>query len=420
MQANKKTSKLQRLFNISTDQRNFNAGLWHGAFLAMGMSLTQPTTVISAFIADLTGSTIWVGALSTILSVAGTLPQVFIARWIEPKTRKLPYLLAAISLRVISWGTLAFLILFIGDKYPLLLVWIFVAMLIIFYMGGSLGNIPYTDIIGKVIPQQRRGAFFGGIGLLAGPLSVGAALVARRILSDVPYPNNYAMLFGLAALWLGIASIGFWIIKEPVNTNAEVRMQSWLTYWQELKTASHKMKPLIATQLLTGFSLMSMPFYVVYSRNQLNAPAHSVGLFLLAQVIGGALSNLIWARLVDRSGSRHMLFFCSLTGTIVPILAIILGKFGWMAMLPVFFLVGAIIDGRKVGFQSALLETAPSSKRSTYTGLNAIMTLPVAFLSLVAGLLLQHWSYITLFLFTAFFIGTGSIIIYHWANIKND
>jgi hypothetical protein len=48
-------------------------------------------------------------------------------------------------------------------------------MLVIFYAGGGLGNIPYTDIIGKVIPQERRGAFLGGKGALAGPLSVGAA-----------------------------------------------------------------------------------------------------------------------------------------------------------------------------------------------------------------------------------------------------
>ena len=50
--------------------RNFISALWHGAFLALGMALTQPTTVVAAFVADLTGSTIWVGGLSTVLTVA--------------------------------------------------------------------------------------------------------------------------------------------------------------------------------------------------------------------------------------------------------------------------------------------------------------------------------------------------------------
>ncbi|MBU0510248.1 MAG: hypothetical protein KJ638_00910 [Chloroflexi bacterium] len=37
---------------IPVNRRNFIAGLWHGAFLALGVSLTQPTTVISAFVAE--------------------------------------------------------------------------------------------------------------------------------------------------------------------------------------------------------------------------------------------------------------------------------------------------------------------------------------------------------------------------------
>ncbi len=88
----------------SNDKRNFAGGIWHGAFLALGNSLTRPTTVISAFISELTGSAVWVGGLSTLLTVAGTLPQIFVARWLEPKPRKMPYLMTAIYLRVVSWG----------------------------------------------------------------------------------------------------------------------------------------------------------------------------------------------------------------------------------------------------------------------------------------------------------------------------
>jgi predicted MFS family arabinose efflux permease len=134
------------------------------------------------------------------------------------------------------------------------------------------------------------------------------------------------------------------------------------------------------------------------------------------QVVGGSLSNLIWARLVDHSGSRRMLFFCAMISTLTPILAVVLSPFGWVAMLPVFFLAGAIINGRGVGFQSALLEIAPATERSTYAGLNSVLTLPVAFLSLVAGLFLQYWSYTALFLLAAIFVGTGAIVIHRWAS----
>ena len=414
MQVDERASTPLNPLALSVNRRNFIAGLWHGAFVALGMALTQPTTVISAFVADLTGSTLWVGGLSTVLLVAGTLPQIFVARWIEPKPRKQPYLIAAISLRVISWGTLAWLIFTIGNQHPILMAWALVGMLAIFYAGGGIANIPYTDIIGKVIPSGKRGAFFGGRSALAGPLSIGAAFAAKQILAKVAYPNNYALLFGLAAAGLAIASLGFWAMKEPISTTVKNTVLPWHEYWQQLVLASRKIKTLIAVQLLTGFSLMSMPFYVVFAREKLFAPDEAVGWFLLVQVLGGTIASLFWAHLVDRVGSRRMLYYCALTSTSIPLLAIALSAFGWVGLLPVFFLVGAILNGRDVGFQSALLELAPEEQRSSYAGLNAVLVLPIAFLSLAAGFFLQHWSYTALFLMTAIFVGTGAAMIYIW------
>ena len=212
-------------------RRNFIGGLWHGAFLALGMALTQPTTVVAAFISDLTGSTVWVGGLSTVLTVAGALPQLFLARWIEPRPRKMPYLMLAIYLRVVSWGVLAWMIMAIGSEHPQLLTWALVGLLAVFSIGGGLGGVPYPDIIGKVIPPDRRGAFFGDRQIIAGPLAIGAAMLARHVLVHMAYPDNYALLFGLAAGSLLIASLGFWMIREPPQPSAKNRPQEWRALW---------------------------------------------------------------------------------------------------------------------------------------------------------------------------------------------
>ena len=392
-----------------TERRNFLGGLWHGAFLALGMALTQPTTVIAAFVAELTGSTVWVGGLSTVLTVAAALPQLFIARLVEPRPTKMPFLLLAIYLRVTSWAVLAWLIYTIGDSHPDLLAWALVGLLAIFYAGGGLGNIPYTDIIGKVIPARRRGAFFGGKEALAGPLAVGAALLARRILAGVEYPDSYALLFGLAAIALAVASLGFWLIREPPRADAPGRSQPWRAYWAQLGAAARRLRTLVIVQLLTGFSLMALPFYVVYARQELGGPPEAVGWFLLAQVTGGVLGNLLWARLVDRVSSRTMLTACALTSTVAPLLAIILASLGWWGLLPTFFLAGAAFNGRRVGFQSALLELAPATERPTFAALNAVLILPVAVLPLLAGLLLQTWSYVALFGLTTGFVALGAV-----------
>jgi MFS family permease len=395
---------------IGLERRNFFSALWHGAFLALGMALTQPMTVIAAFVADLTGSTIWVGGLSTVLMVASAMPQLFVARWIEPRPRKMPYLMLAIYLRAVSWGALAGLTYAIGASHPHLLAWVLVGLLAIFYAGGGLGGVPYTDIIGKIIPQERRGAFFGGRQALAGPLSVGAALLARQILAGVAYPTNYALLFGLAAFSLLVASLGFWLICEPPRADADGKMPSQREYADQLRKTARRLETLIGVQWLTGFSLMVLPFYVVYARQELGAPLGAIGQFMLAQVLGGVLANLVWARLVDQHGSRFMLSVCAAISMLTPLLAILLGRFSWIGLLPVLFLSGATFNGRNVGFSSALLELAPAAERPTYAALNVVLILPVAFLSLIAGALLEYWSYSTLFLVAAAFIGMGVLL----------
>ncbi len=400
---------LARLSGLISEHRNFIGGLWHGAFLALGMALTQPTTVIASFVSDLTGSTVWVGGLSTVLTVASAIPQIFVARLIEPRRRKMPYLMLAIYLRVASWGALAWLVHSIGASKPDLLAWVLVGLLAVFYAGGGLGGVPYMHIIGKVIPPNRRGAFFGGRQILAGPLSVGAALAARQVLTDVGYPDNYALLFGLAAAGLAIASLGFWAIREPPDETTYARPKPWREYISQVVGATLRIRDLVIVQILTGFSLMAMPFYVVYARDMLGAPVEATGWYLLTQVVGGVIFNVVWARLVDRFGSRVMLAVCATISTMAPILAVLLSGLGWLGLLPTFFLIGAALDGRRVGFYTGLLELAPEVERPTYSALNEVLATPIAFLPLLAGVLLQSVPYHALFLGVAVFIATGAL-----------
>ena len=128
--------------------------------MALGVSLTQPTIVISAFVADLTGSTIWVGGLMTVLTVAGVIPQLFVARLIEPRPKKMPYLLIAIYLRVISWGILAWSIYVFSGQNPMALAGILVGMLIIFNAGGgALGSFLTQISLGRSSRRTNVGHF---------------------------------------------------------------------------------------------------------------------------------------------------------------------------------------------------------------------------------------------------------------------
>jgi len=344
---------------MSLNRRNLLGLLWHSTFLALGMALTQPATVIAAFIADLTGSTLWVGGFTTLLAVANALPQIFVARLIEPRPYKRPTLLLAIYMRVASWGTLASLIFVLGAQRPMALVWAMLGLLAIFYAGGGLGGVPYTDIVGKVIPSTQRGAFFATREVLSGPFAIGAALLAPHILSGIVYPYNYALLFALAATGLGIASLGIWAVREPPRVGDPHPPHPWPVYMQQLRRVAHQLRRLVLVQILTGLSLLALPFYITYARAVLNAPNVATGWYLLAQVGGGVLANLLWGWLITHCGCKTMLQACATLSMLNPLLALALGHLGWAGLLPTFFIVGATgradcgVLQRAVGFCAA-------------------------------------------------------------------
>jgi hypothetical protein len=73
-----------------------------------------------------------------VLTVAAGLPQLFVARRIEPRSHKKPFLLLAIYLRVVSWAVLAGLVALLGASHPQMLAWALVGLLAVFYAGGGL------------------------------------------------------------------------------------------------------------------------------------------------------------------------------------------------------------------------------------------------------------------------------------------
>jgi len=136
-----------------------------------------------------------------------------------------------------------------------------------------------------------------------------------------------------------------------------------------------------------------------------------VGILLLAQMVGGVLSNLIWGYLADFAGSRKVIQISTLVGFMAPLIA-----FGISPPQPKMFLVllfvvtGFFITGRKIGKSKFLLDIAPAKKRPTYVGVSGSLTIIVAFFPLIGGVVVQNISYKFLFVLTFVIVFIGFIL----------
>ncbi len=210
---------------VSEEKRNARLVIANGAVMQMAMSFASSDTVLPAFMQMVTGSSIMVGVAHTIMRVGWAWPQVFISRVIESQPRKMGTLLGAGLARAGIWVLLAVVTFFAGDPYG---VWYLVLFFSIYAVTTSLSgvsNVPWMDIIGKSIPSEARVRVFALRRLVGGLLAIATGVVVSFVLSEasgLSFPQDYAVLFLLSAIFTALAIATFALIRERTE---EVRKE---------------------------------------------------------------------------------------------------------------------------------------------------------------------------------------------------
>lgn len=379
-------------------QRNFVAGLIHGVFFQASAAFGSIHTVLPAFVATLTASTVAVGLMAAVQGVGEVVPQMFTAYLLEDRPRKKPYLLWIITIRWVSWAVLAYLTFTYAESRPELVLAVLIALFGLFSIAGGMGMVVYADVFSKAIPAQRRGRFVGLRQLLGYLLAIGAGYVVKFILDDpirFPYPANYALIFLLSAALLLVAFTGFALIREPAYPVKRVSQSlgDLLRRATGLARQNANFRRLLMAQGLTTTVLALAPFYVVYAQSEVGVDPGAVGLYLAAQMAGAALSNLMWGWLGDRYGNRSVITGTAISGGLAPLMALLAPLTTPWLFLSVFAFLGATLSGLRLGYNNFILEMAPVELRPTCVALQSTLLTPVALLPLAVGALIQVWSY---------------------------
>lgn len=395
--------------------RNFVAGLIHGIFLQMSVAFGSPHTVLPAFVTLLTPSTVAIGLMAAIEGVGEVVPQLFTAYLLEDKPRKKPYLLAVIITRWLSWIILAGLTYRYGLARPTLVLFILIGLFSLFSLAGGMGAVVYADIFARAIPARRRGRFVGTRQIIGFALAILAGWIIKLILDHetaYPFPTNYSLIFALSAFSLGVAITGFVLIREPIYPvkRENESLPAMLRRAVGLVRINANFRRFLAAQAVIGLGVGLSPFFVVHARHTLNLSAGAVGLFLSAQMAGAALSNLLWGWLADRYGNRTVIIGTIISGSLAPLLALLLPAVAPAAYALVFVAVGAMFSGRRIGPNNFILEMASPQLRTTCVALQNTLIAPVMLLPLAGGFLLEMFPFAALFGVEAILMSLGLLI----------
>ena len=398
----------------------------NGWLVSTGDGFFNVTVVLSGFAARLGASNTVIGLLPAIAQGGWMLPQILVATRVRALPYKLPVYRSAAGIRTLSYLAMVLVTAFLW-RSPALCLGLFTLAMTLNALASGVSGLPFLEVVSKVIPSERRAAFFGVRNLVGGLLAFGAGLIVRWILgSGLAFPYTYALIFGLATAFYTVGYAMFGRVTEPPDLPlppTDLR-QEWRAIPQLLRADAH-FRAFLGVRLLLAFASLADPFYAVYALRVLNVPVSMLGAFLIAITGAAPLSNVVWRRVAERKGSRRIIRYSSAVACAAPITALGLGQFasagagspashiGWL-YLAVFVASSVATQGFNLGHTNHLLNIAPPHSRSRYIGtLNTLVGLAL-FAPVLGGVIADHAGYGAVFglsalLFAAAWLRCGKL-----------
>src|SRR5450432_1817983 len=206
-------------------RRNFILFFLDFALFGTAFTLIGNTTVVPDFVRHLTNSEQVIGFAGSIYSFSWLLPQLMFAQLINRSARRKPWLtFTTVPFRMVM-AVMALSIALSGPSNQNAILLIFLTGYTLFAATDGLTTIVWADMIGGAMPERLRGVLFsaGQFVVAFGALAMRA--VVRTLLgpNGPAFPQNYAQMFGIAAILFVLAGLCLaLLVEEKSDAPAQV------------------------------------------------------------------------------------------------------------------------------------------------------------------------------------------------------
>ncbi|MEA3458410.1 MAG: MFS transporter [Candidatus Thermoplasmatota archaeon] len=377
-------------------KNNYYSFLWHATFLALAQNFMDINTIIPAMVIDAGGKAVQVGILTAILIGGGKVSQLFFAPFLSNKQYKKGFLLGGINIRFISLAGLALVFVLSSELAGGVIILFIFLLITLFSISGGFANIGYTDILGKSILRKKRKHFFSMKEIVASIGLLISAYFVRHLLKIYGYPENYTILFFIAAGLLAIASFGFWRIKEVGAEHIKIsHLRDYLQTTKKEFKSNKRLKHYLLLINTQGAILALMPFLILYAKSTFGAENEAIGNYLVLKVVGGVIAGAVMIYFIKKIKYRHSLYMVSLLSILILTSILV---FPGAILFPYIFLFGGLIyTFHRIAVGGVLLEVTTDKNRALYTGLTGAGNILPALFPLAGGLIIQQFGFNTFF-----------------------
>ncbi len=345
-------------------------------------------TIIPSMLLKSGGTNFQLGLLTAIMVGGSRFSQILFIAPISGTQRKKPLLLGAINMRILALFGMALLFLYSGSLSSELIIPLIFVIITMFSFSGAFANIPYTDILGKSVQTKRRKQFFSLRTVISSAGIFASAFLVREILKSNSYPENYAKIFSYAGLFLLIASLGFWRLKEFIPADFKAVRIGIKSIIPTIRS-NQRLKWYLLSINTLGLGYGMLPFILLYANhNQMLDGTYTVGNLLLAKTLGLILAGIWLYFRNEKARYHHMMMLMIALGIAFATIVLVFPSLPLAYMIS-FFIGGIFLSLYQIVINGVLLEISDLKNRSLFTGISgAGSILPVIF-PLLGGALIS-------------------------------
>jgi MFS family permease len=405
------------MFKIDDPKNNYK-NVTHAFFLALAITIAEPSTILPLMVHHFSDSMVIVGIFASLLRGGAIMIQLYAAFHAQAYKRVLPYLGKVFFFRWISWFSIGLSIFFIGDSNKTLTLFFIGLGLFFFSFTAGFGAIYFKELQAKLFSKKYRGKTMANRQVAGSIASIISGGVAGYVLNHYEAPLNYAYLFMVSSIFMVIGFSIFITIEEPEKENISIKEKHFKTFIQNATVLLKKDKRLqqqIFAIFLSYSYFLSMPFVILNANSAFTLTGWMLGGFITVQMLGSIIgSTFLWRKIHDYEKMLSLSFLFMIMAFVIALFADSVYVYAL-----IFLLFGMALDGFNISGMNLVIEIAPEDKRPIYTALQTNIVSLGLFFPVLGGLILKFvGSYIVIYSLSIVLLALGFYISRQLKEIK--
>ncbi len=376
------------MFNIDDPKNNYK-NITHAFFLALAITIAEPSTILPLMVHHFSDSMVIVGIFASLLRGGAIMIQLYAAFHAQAYKRVLPYLGKVFFFRWISWFSIGLSIFFIGDSNKQLTLFFIGMGLFFFSFSAGFGAIYFKELQAKLFSKQYRGKTMANRQVAGSIASIISGGVAGYVLNHYEAPLNYAYLFMVSSFFMIIGFAAFVTIDEPSKENISHKEKNFKLFIRNafsLLKQDKRLQQQIFAIFLSYSYFLSMPFVILNANSSFTLTGWMLGGFITVQMLGSIIgSTFLWRKIENYEKMLSLSFLFMITAFIIALFATDV-----YAYALIFLLFGVALDGFSISGMNLVIEIAPEDKRPIYTALQTNIVSIGLFFPVLGGIILKY------------------------------